>query len=440
MSRLSRVREAAMKDKKQSFTALMHHLTPGLLRQSFYELKRKAAPGIDGLFWRDYQENLKENISDLHHKLHSGSYKPKPSRRINIPKEDGTQRPLSIQSIGDKIVQQATVTVLSQIYEIDFLGFSYGFRPKRSQHQALDALTFGITKRKVNWVLDLDIRKFFDTVEHDWLIHMLQHRVQDKRLIELIVKWIRVGVQDENGKRWPTLRGVPQGAIISPLLANIYLHYVFDLWSHQWRKRKASGEILIVRYADDAVLCFQHQQEAQRYLEALHQRLGTFGLVVHPEKTRLIRFGRFARAQCMERGVSKPETFDFLGFTHYCTTRRNGEFKVGRKTIQKRLVKRIKQVQHELRRRLHQPVAMTLVWLQQVIRGHLNYYGVPGNGRQLNQFHDEVVKRWLKMLRRRSQRHTIKWEKFGPWVRNHLPKVRIVQPYPEMRFRATYSR
>lgn len=440
MSRLTRVREAAKKDKKQSFTTLMHHITPELLEQSFYRLKRQSAKGVDGISWSDYQENLKVRIADLHQRIHSGRYKPKPSRRVYIPKEDGSERPISIQSIEDKLSQQATVALLNQIYETDFLGFSYGFRPKRGQHDALDALTFAISKKKVNWVLDLDLQKFFDTVEHDWLIRMIRHRVQDERLIAMIIRWIKVGIVDDKGKRHPSRQGVPQGAVISPLLANIYLHYVFDLWSHQFRQMKVKGEMVIIRYADDAVLGFQHQQEACMYLGMLKQRLKAFGLCIHPKKTRLLRFGRFATNGCAERGIRRPETFDFLGFTHYCTTRQNGEFKVGRKTSGKRLIKQIKTVQRELRRRLHHPVTATLKWLQRVLQGHINYYGVPGNSEQLNLFQYEMVSRWFKMLRRRSQRYKINWERFGPWARHHLPKIRIVHPYPEMRFRAKYSR
>lgn len=440
MSRLTRVREAAQLDKKRVFTNLLHHLTPELLKRSFYELKRLAATGIDGVSWQDYQDDLDNRIRDLNDRLHSGRYRPKPSRRISIPKEDGSERPICIQSTEDKIAQQAIVTILNQVYEADFLGFSYGFRPGRSQHDALDALGYGITKRKVNWVLDLDLQKFFDTVEHDWLIHMLQHRIGDQRLIELIIKWIRVGSQDRQGRRDCTRIGVPQGAVISPLLANIYLHYVFDLWCQQWRKRHAQGEVLVVRYADDAIVCFQYEREAVAFEEALRARLIQFGLQLHPTKTRLLRFGRFAAQQCAERGLDRPESFDFLGFTHFCTTRRDGEFKVGRKTIRKRLIKQIKAVQMELRERLHHRVQDTLKWLQQVLRGHINYYGVPGNAAQLNCFRNEMVKRWIKMLRRRSQRSKITWEKAGAWMRRNLPKIQIVHPHPETRFCAKYSK
>lgn len=440
MSRLASVRENAMKDKQQSFTALMHHLTPELLRQSFHQLKRQATSGVDGIRWSDYQSTLEDRLADLHARIQMGRYRPKPARRVYIPKGDGTQRPLSIQCVEDKLVQQAAVTLLNQIYETDFVGFSYGFRPARSQHDALDALSYGISKKKVNWVLDLDIRQFFDTVEHEWLIRMIQHRVSDKRLIKLIIRWIKVGVVDADGARQPSRCGVPQGAVISPLLSNIYLHYVFDLWSHQWRTKKAKGEVLIVRYADDAVLCFQDKWESNEYLAQLHARLNHFGLSLHPKKTRLIRFGRYATEQRARHKEGKPKTFDFLGFTHYCTVRRNGEFKVGRKTIRKRMINQIKAVQSELRRRMHEPIGLTLKWIRSVLTGHMNYYSVPGNGQSVGRFHVEVIKRWYKMLCRRSQRHTITWGKFGSWVKRFLPKVRIVHPYPEMRFGAKYSK
>jgi RNA-directed DNA polymerase len=440
MLRLASVRENASKDKEQTFTALMHHLTTDLLRHSFYALKKQAAVGIDGTSWQEYEENVEDRLVDLFERMQGGRYKPKPARRVYIPKEDGSQRPLSIQCLEDKIAQQAVVTLLNQIYEADFLGFSYGFREGRSQHDALDALAFGITQRQVNWVLDVDVRQFFDTVSHEWLIRILQHRIRDKRLIKLITRWIKVGVVDETGKRTPAAQGVPQGAVISPLLSNLYLHYVFDLWSHQWRQKKAKGEVIIVRYADDSVLCFQHEWEAKAYREALGHRLEKFGLMLHPEKTRLIRFGRHAAAQRARHGEGRPETFDFLGFTHYCAVNRNGNFKLGRKTARKRLIKQIKAVHRELHEHMHRPVKETQQWLNRVIKGHFNYYGVPGNSEALSRFRFEIVKRWFKVLRRRSQRHRLRWDKFGPWTGRHLPAVRIVHPYPDDRFRAKHSR
>jgi len=439
MSALSRVHDLAKKDKELTFTQLMHHVTPELLRRSFYNLKKRAAKGVDGVDWAEYAVNEKANLENLYHRVQSGRYKPKPAKRIYIPKAEGGERPLSIQCIEDKIVQQAVVQLLNQIYENDFIGFSYGFRPKKSQHDALDALTYSLSKKKVNWVLDLDISKFFENVEHAWLIRMIQHRVQDKRLVQLIERWIKVGTVEDGGQRQPAQRGIPQGSVLSPLLANIYLHYAFDLWSHQWRK-KARGEVTIVRYADDVVLCFQHRHDAQKYRSELNKRLDKFGLSVHPDKTSLICFGRFATRECAKYNGRKPQTFDFLGFTHYCTMKRNGEFKVGRKTINKRLRKQIKAIQLGLRKRLHEKISVTLEWLGRVLRGHINYYGVPGNGKQLSTFYYEIVRRWFKMLRRRSQRYSLTWERFGPWARKRLPKVRIVHLYPEERFCAKYSR
>jgi len=437
---LSRVRENAKNDKQQTFTALMHHLSPALLRKSFYQLKRHAAKGVDGISWHEYEEGLDDRLTDLFARIQTGRYKPKPARRVYIPKGNGEQRALSIQSTEDKIAQQAVVFLLNQIYETDFKGFSYGFRQGRSQHDALDALAYGICKKKVNWVLDLDIRRFFDTVEHEWLIKMIQHRVRDQRLIKLISRWIKVGAVNDEGGRESADCGLPQGAVISPLLSNIYLHYVFDLWSHLWRRKKAKGDVIIIRYADDAVLGFQNKWDANEYLALLNRRLGRFGLATHPEKTRLIRFGRYAAKDCASVKTEKLQTFDFLGFTHYCTTKRNGEFKLGRKTIRKRLIKQINAVQVELRKRMHDGIGLTLRWLRSVLTGHMNYYSVPGNSKSVSLFHYEIVKRWYKMLRRRSQRHTITWAKFGPMVRSSLPKVRVIHAYPEMRFRARYQK
>jgi len=439
MSQLARVREAASKDKKQIFTALLHQVSPELLLISFYKLKRHAAKGIDGQTWQNFEGNLEVNIIDLHTRIQSGQYRPKPSRQVLIPKSDGSKRPLSIQCIEDKIAQQAIVALLTQIYDDDFIGFSYGFRPNRGQHDALDALTCGIVKRKVNWVLDLDIRKFFETVEHDWLIRMLQHRVKDQRVLKLIILWIKVGVVDEKGCRQSAHIGVPQGAVISPLLSNIYLHYVFDLWSHQWRSKRAQGDVIIVRYADDAVLGFQNKWDANEYRVQLESRLDRFGLTLHRDKTRLIRFGRFAAQQCADEGSTKPETFDFLGFTHICTKKRNGEFQVGRRTSRARLVGQIKGVQAELRRRLHWRPLQTLKWLARVMQGHMNYYSVPGNLYRVSLFRTEIVMRWFKLLKRRSQRSSLVWRWFGSWVNRLMPKVRVVHSYPGERFYAKYS-
>ena len=439
-SRLLAVRKAAKGDKRQQFTNLFHHINEDLLKQSFHQLKRRSAPGCDGVTWAQYAEQLCENISTLHQRLRNGSYKPRPARRVFIPKEDGTQRPLNIICLEDKIVQQATVSVMNHIYEIDFLGFSYGFRPSRGQHDALDALHVAVMKRKVNWVLDLDISKFFESVEHEWLIKFLQHRVLDKRILRLINQWIKVGVIDDLGHRVQAHRGTPAGAVISPLLANIYLHYSFDLWMNEVRK-VTQGEVILVRYADDSVLGFQKHIDAVNCLAALNKRLDKFGLKVHPDKTKLIRFGRYALQQCSEKAAKeKPGTFDFLGFTHYIGRKRSGEVIMKRKTKRKRRIEQIKQIKLELRKRLHEKPCETGRWLKSVVQGHINYYGVPFNSRSLCQFVHEVRRLWLKSLRRRSQRHQTNWSRFTLLADRWIPKPKIVHPYPEQRFYATHPR
>jgi RNA-directed DNA polymerase len=434
-SGLDRVREAARRDARQRFTNLLHHVTIDLLRGSYHSLERDAAAGVDDMTWEEYGEGLEERLIDLHDRVHGGGYRAKPSRREWIPKPDGRQRPIGIASLEDKIVQKAMVWVLQEIYEEDFLGFSYGFRPDRNQHDALDALYVAITQRKVSWVLDADIRGFFDTLNHGWLMKFVEHRVADPRMLRLIRKYLRAGVS-EDGQWSKTEVGTPQGAVISPLLANIYLHYVLDLWVHQWRRRHAQGEVYIVRYADDFVMGFQHRSDAQRFEKELQERLKSFGLELHEEKTRLIEFGRFAAANRTKRGEGKPETFDFLGFTHYCAKRRNGGgFTLRRKTIVKKVRAKLKEVRQRLRRKIHQPPSQQGQWLGSVIRGHLNYYAVPGNIHALSAFRREVTKLWLKALRRRSQKgRKLTWTRFNRFVTRWIPSVRIVHPYPSERF------
>ena len=434
-SALGRVREAARRDAKQRFTNLLHHVKLDLLRQSYCALKRDAAAGVDEVTWKEYGEGLEERLAYLQDRIQGGRYRAKPSKREWIPKPDGRQRPIGIASLEDKIVQKALVLVLQQIYEEDFLNFSYGFRPQRSQHNALDALYVAITQHKVSWVLDADIRGFFDTIDHTWLMKFVEHRVADPRILRLIRKFLRAGVS-EDGQWSKTEVGTPQGAVISPLLANIYLHYVLDLWVHWWRRHHARGEVYIVRFADDFVLGFQYQSDARLFRIELVQRLVKFGLELHQEKTRLIEFGRFAAANRKERGEGKPETFDFLGFTHYCAQRRSdGGFTVRRKTIAKKMRAKLKEVQQKLRRKKHLPISEQGQWLRSVIRGHINYYAVPGNFDALETFRREAVKAWLKALRRRSQKgRTLTWSRFEWWVEKWIPKVRIVHPYPNQRF------
>jgi len=358
-SRLEAVRQAARQSRDVRFTALLHHITIDLLKQSYAALQRDAAPGIDGVTWRAYGENLEAKLTVLHERIHKGSYRARPAKRSYIPKADGSKRPLSIWSLEDKIVQQAVVSVLEAIYEQDFVGFSYGFRPGRGQHDALDALHAGIYRRRVSWVLDADIRGFFDAMAHSWIIRFLEHRIADKRILRLIAKWLKVGTV-EDGRRTRGTCGAPQGAVISPILANVYLHYVFDLWVHRWRRTKASGDIIVIRYADDTIVGFQHEHEARVFLDDLKERMRAFELALHPDKTRLICFGRYAAKQRMERGEGKPETFDFLGFTHFCTrSRKWGSFVIGRKTIKKRMVRKLQAIKMELRRRMHDPIAKT---------------------------------------------------------------------------------
>jgi RNA-directed DNA polymerase len=439
-SGLGRVRAAARKDKEARFTALLHHVTFDLLKESFYSLKREAAPGVDGMTWKAYENGLEERLRDLKDRVHRGSYRAQPSRRTYIPKSEGRMRPLGIASLEDKIVQQALVTVLNQVYEEDFLGFSYGFRPGRSQHDALDALWVGIMHRKVNWVLDADIRGFFDALDHGWLIRFVEHRIADQRVLRLIRKWLRAGVS-EDGKRSRTETGTPQGAVVSPLLANVYLHYVLDLWVNQWRQRNAKGDVIVVRYADDFAMGFQYRAEAERFLRDLQERLQEFGLSLHPEKTRLIEFGRFAAKDRKERGQGKPESFDFLGFTHSCSTRKkDGKFIIRRKTIAKRLRATLKSVKETLMRTRHRPVGQVGAWLGRVLQGYFNYYAVPGNRPVLDAFRTQVQRSWLRALRRRSQKDRMTWARFRGLSDAWLPRARILHPYPSVRFYAKHPR
>jgi RNA-directed DNA polymerase len=437
-SGLERVREAAKKDSQQKFTALLHHVSIDLLRDSYDSLKKQAAPGVDGVTWEEYGKELEARLAGLHGRIHRGAYRAQPSRRVWIPKADGRQRSLGIAALEDKIVQHAVGTVLNQIWEEDFLGFSYGFRPERSQHDALDALWVGIVRKRVNWILDLDIRSFFDKLQHDWLVRFVEHRIADSRVVRLIRKWLKAGVM-EQGQWSETKEGSPQGSVISPTLANLYLHYVLDLWAEQWRNKHARGDVIIVRYADDAVLGFEHREEAERFLEQLRERLQKFGLELHPEKTRLIEFGRFAAERRKKRGEGKPETFNFLGFIHICgTNHKTGNFTVHRRTIGKRMAAKLKDVRAKLRERMHRRVAGTVAWLQQVVRGYYQYHAIPGNWARLKAFRNDVLRIWLRTLRRRSQRHRLSWTGFLAGLGSLVPSIAILHPYPNVRFDAKY--
>ncbi|MFL5073322.1 MAG: group II intron reverse transcriptase/maturase [Xanthobacteraceae bacterium] len=436
---LERIRQTARERKKERFTALLHHVSIEHLGAAFGELKQNAAPGVDGLTCEAYEADLERHLEDLHARLHRGAYRPQPARRVYIPKPDGRQRPLAVAALEDKIVQRATAAVLNAIYEEDFLGFSYGFRPGRGAHHAMDALMVGITSRKVNWILDADIRSFFDTVNQEWLIRFVEHRVGDPRVIRLIRKWLKAGVL-EDGVVTVSDRGTGQGAVISPLLANIYLHYALDLWTERWRRREVAGDMIIVRYADDFIVGFQHESDARRFLEAMRERLGKFALSLHPEKTRLIEFGRFAAENRKRRGHGKPETFNFLGFTFICSKTRRGKFLIKRKSRRDRMRVKVQAIKQELRRRMHQPIPAQGKWLAQVVSGYFNYHAVPTNTRALVVFRHRITLLWRRVLRQRGQNTTPPWDRMRKLVNDWLPKPRILHPWPQARFAVTHPR
>lgn len=434
-SGLDRVRRLAQKDKDVRFTALLHHVDVDRLRAAYWAIRPKAAPGVDGVTWREYGLDLEANLRDLHARVHRGGYRAKPSLRAYIPKPDGRLRPLGIAALEDKVLQRAVVEVLNAIYERDFVGFSYGFRPGRSPHDALDALATGITRRRLNWVLDADFRDYFSSLDHRWLERFVEHRIADRRVLRLIRKWLRAGVIEN--RSWTACEeGVPQGASVSPLLANIYLHYVFDLWAHQWRTRYARGDVVITRFADDFVVGFEHRDDAERFWADLRDRLAKFSLELNAEKTRLVRFGRFAAQQRAERGLGKPETFRFLGFTHICARSRNGRFMLKRITDSKRSRVKLHALRGELLRRRDRPVPEQGRWLASVLRGHANYYGVPGNQRALYALRSEAVRHWFMALRRRSQRTRLTWQRMRRLRDRWLPFLPITHPWPVASFDA----
>lgn len=431
LSALERIRQAAKKDRKMRFTALLHHVyNLDTLRWAYFGLKKEAAAGVDGETWRRYGENLEANLRDLSERLKRGAYRAKPVRRVYIPKADGRQRPLGVTALEDKVVQRAAVEVLNAIYETDFLGFSYGFRPGRSPHQALDALYAALLTRKVNWVLDVDIRSFFDTLSHEWLVKFLEHRIADRRVVRLIQKWLNAGVL-EDGKRVRTEEGTPQGGSASPLLANLYLHYVFDLWVQAWRRKQAQGDVIVVRFADDIVLGFQSRPDAERFQAELTERFRKFALELHPDKTRLLEFGCFAAENRKKRGEGKPETFNFLGFTHICGRKRsNGRFTVLRQTIRKRLQAKLSEMKIELKRRMHAPIPEVGQWLRAVVNGHFRYYGVPMNTPALQTFRFQIGRLWHRALSRRSQNGRVTWDRMRRLIDRWLPSVRVHHAYP----------
>ena len=438
-SALGRIRQAARLRKKERFTTLLHHVSVDLLRLAFLALKRDAAPGVDGVTWQDYEVDLEHKLADLHDRVHRGAYRALPSRRRYIPKPDGRQRPLAVAALEDKIVQRAVLAVLTPIYEEDFLGFSYGFRTKRSQHDALDALVVGITSTKVNWILDADVRSFFDEVSWSWLHRFLDHRIGDRRIIRLIQKWLKAGVL-EDGVVTASEKGTGQGSVISPLLANIYLHYCFDLWAARWRRREATGDMIIVRFADDIIVGFEHETDARRFWDAVRERLQRFSLTLHPDKTRLIEFGRHAAANRERRGLGKPETFNFLGFTFISGKSRRGYFLIHRKTRRDRLKAKLKEVKVELHRRMHSPLPEQGKWLRQVVTGFFAYHAVPTNFRVLLVFRAHIKDLWLRTLRRRSQKDRTNWDRITRLADDFLPQPRILHPWPSQRFAVTHPR
>jgi group II intron reverse transcriptase/maturase len=436
---LERIRKVAKERKKEKFTALFHHISIELLEEAYFELKEDAAPGVDRLTWMDYEADLERKLEDLHDRVQRGAYRALPSRRVYIPKPDGRQRPLAVAALEDKIVQRAVVALLNAIYEEDFLGISYGFRPGRGTHDALDALCVGIDSRKVSWILDADIQSFFDTVNQEWLIRFVEHRIGDQRIIRLIRKWLKAGVL-EDGIVTVSDRGTGQGAVISPLLANIYLHYALDLWAVRWRQREATGDMIIVRYADDFIVGFQHENDARSFLDEMRERLQKFALTLHPEKTRLIEFGRFAAERRQRRGLGKPETFDFLGFTFICGKTRHGKFQIKRKTRRDRMRAKLRMIKEEMWQRMHQPLPDQAKWLWHVVRGYFNYHAVPTNFRALVAFRTEIAKRWYRVLTRRSERTKLNWAQMKQLIDAWLPKPRILHPWPDKRFAVSHPR
>lgn len=417
---LGRVRKIARERKKERFTSLLHHVDAAMLETAFFALKRAAAPGVDGMTWKTYEQDLDRRIEDLHARVHSGAYRALPSRRSYIPKDDGSKRPLAVAALEDKIVQKAVAAVLSEIYEEDFLGFSYGFRPERGQHDALDALIVGIDGKKVNFILDADIRSFFTEVSQQWVVRFLEHRIGDPRIIRLVQKWLRAGVL-EDGIVTVEEKGTGQGSVISPLLSNVYLHYVYDLWAERWRRREATGDMIMVRYADDIIVGFQHESDARRFWNAMRDRLAEFSLSLHPDKTRLIAFGRFAAQNCKKRGRSKPETFKFLGFVLICDKCRRGVFRVRRKSRRDRMRATLREIKGALRRRINRPIPETGRWLASVVSGYFAYHAVPTNVAALVAFRDHVITLWHRQLSRRSQRAHVRWPRMEKLADEFLP-------------------
>lgn len=439
-SALKRIREAAKRDKELKFTSLYHHIyNVDVLREAYYGIKRNACAGVDGETWREYGKNLEENLQELSNRLKSGAYRANIVLRVYIPKVDGNQRPIGVLVLEDKVVQRAAVIVLNMVYETDFLGFSYGFRPGKNPHRALDSLSVGIKRKKINWIVDADIRNYFSSINHEWLIKFVEHRISDRRVVRLIKKWLKAEVLEEN-RITQNEAGTQQGGSISPLLANMYLHYVYDLWAQKWREKKSQGDVIVVRFADDIIMGFENKSDADLFLEHLKLRFQKFNLALHPDKTRLIEFGRYAEERRGRRGQGRPESFNFLGFTHICGKNREGKFKIIRKTMKKKLRVKLKEIKLELRRRLHSSVKDVGEWLRTVVQGHMNYFAVPGNSSDIGRFRYSISGLWFRTLKRRSDRHRMNWERMGKIRDRWLPSVRIIHPYPEERFERQHPR
>lgn len=433
---LTRLGDAARRHKDLQFNNLLHHITLDCLSQAFYHLNKQAAKGVDEQDWHSYAEGLAQHLPRLHQQVQSGRYRAQAIKRVWIPKADGSQRPIGITSIEDKIVQQAVVWVLEAIYEQDFLGFSYGFRPNRSQHQALDAVYMAISVKKVGWIIDADLKAFFDTLNHDWMMRFLEHRIADRRVLRLIKGWLTAKVQDGKQSQKSSL-GTPQGGVISPLLANIYLHYVLDLWLQQWRKRRSRGDVYIVRYADDFIIGCQYRDDADGLLHAIKQRFAKFALSLNEQKTKLIEFGRFAGQNRAQRGQSKPDTFDFLGFTHACgEALSSGKFMLKRYTIKKKARAFLARVKAFIRNGIcYSPYAVGNK-LKQILTGYFNYFAIPGNQACIGMIRTEVCKYWLRTLRRRSQKgRTFNWQRLKGLVMLFIPHTRVRHPYPNQRLK-----
>jgi RNA-directed DNA polymerase len=422
---LSRITELAKEDPGRKFLSIAHLLTPEAMHEAFLMLRRDASAGVDQVTYRDYEKHAEQKIQELHERLKNKTYRAQPLRRIYIPKEDGRQRPISIPALEDKIVQKAVVELLNAIYEQDFLECSYGFRPGRGAQDALDEVGRAICREPTSCVLELDITSYFDTIVREQLMEMIERRIGDTSILRLIRKWINIGVIDE-GRLLVSETGTGQGQIISPVLANVYLHFVLDEWIEREVRPRLRGKVFLVRYADDALMCFQYREDAEKVLQVLPKRFARYGLTLHPEKTRLLAFGREALARASRAGT-KADTFDFLGFTHICACSRKGKFTVHVKTMRKRLRRSFNSVAEWCQAHRHDPVDKQQATLNAKLRGHYRYYGRPTNYRSLWQFYCGVRRVWKKWLDRRSRGKPLTWEGYQ----------QLLHRYPLLRPRIT---